>query len=493
VNINYATKLVAEFSYRDGTNSVYLKQFLEQILVDMNKSLGNFNILRLSYHDPSNVFVIVDDQQTKVADGEIQLTAQNSGYTNINDNISELPVFGKKSIAKSIELRTDISTRLGSLIAISANSDPSRQVGLSTDASSFGFVNTDFQDRFISIATDIYMDKKQQNSTKNDAIVNEAKMFDEYIKSIYKYADSYDESKISFATNYFIQKMSILKNKEIATRASAMIPVSLNISLDGISGFQMTQLFTIGDSFLPYNYTKIKEGNPFTSIGFAIVGLTHTIENNQWTTSLRTHMSYLRNNVNDYDADKTRTIYSSEKPKRSLNSVGGQDTSGNQQTNFIASGKFSDQAKSEAVTYLGSNLTDRDWSQLVAATGAEAGFPRDTSEIAWILGVILNRVRLNTYGSSVYNVLHGQNQFQAVTGTPDNNRTASPSYISGPNDADTLYKAIIAELKNVPKDYINFTSNNPAAYKNGANINVLYELEKKASQKVYGGTIFTKK
>ena len=313
VNINYLTKLVSEFSYRDGTNSVYLKQFLEQVLVDMNKSLGNFNMLRLSYHDPSNAFVIVDDQQTKVADGEIQLTAQNSGYTNAKDNISELPIFGKKSIAKSIELRTDISSKLGSMIAISANSDPSRQVSLSTDASSFGFVNTDFQDRFISIATDIYMEKKQQNSTKNSAIVNEAKMFDEYIRSIYQYADSYDESKISFATNYFIQKMSVLKNKEIATRASAMIPVSLNMSMDGISGFQMTQLFTIGNNFLPYNYTKIKEGNPFTSIGFAIVGLTHTIENNQWTTSLRTNMSYLRNSVNDYEADKTRTTYSTAK------------------------------------------------------------------------------------------------------------------------------------------------------------------------------------
>ena len=306
VNINYLTKLVSEFSYRDGTNSVYLKQFLEQVLVDMNKSLGNFNMLRLSYHDPSNAFVIVDDQQTKVADGEIQLSAQNA-------NISELPVFGKKSIARSIELRTDISSKLGSMIAISANSDPSRQVSLSTDASSFGFVNTDFQDRFISIATDIYMEKKQQNSAKNSAIVNEAKMFDEYIRSIYQYADSYDESKISFATNYFIQKMSVLKNKEIATRASAMIPVSLNMSMDGISGFQMTQLFTIGNNFLPYNYTKIKEGNPFTSIGFAIVGLTHTIENNQWTTSLRTNMSYLRNSVNDYEADKTRTTYSTAK------------------------------------------------------------------------------------------------------------------------------------------------------------------------------------
>jgi len=308
VNLNYVTKLIAEFSYRDGTNSVYLKQFLEQVLVDMNKSLGNFNMLRLSYHDPSNAFVIVDDQQTKVADGEIQLTGQNS-------NISDLPIFGKKSIAKSIEIRTDISNKLNSLIAISANSDTGRQVSLSTDASSFGFINTDFQDRFISIATDIYTDKKKKGETSNPAILNEAQKFDGYIRSIYETANRYDESLISSATNYYIQKMSTFKNKEEATRASAMIPVSLNMSLDGISGFQMTQLFTIGENFLPYNYIKKKDGNKFTTVGFAIVGLTHTIENNQWTTSLRTNMAHLRNNVNDYEANKAVTTYSDIKPK----------------------------------------------------------------------------------------------------------------------------------------------------------------------------------
>jgi len=305
INVDYVAKLVSEFSYRDGTNSVYLKQFLEQVLVDMNKSLGNFNMLRLSYHDPSNVYVIVDDQQTKVAGGETQLTAENAGS-------SELPIFGKKSIARSIELRTDISSKLGSMIAISANSNIKKQVGLSTDASSFGFINTDFKDRFIPIITDTSGAIKKGDVTS--AAISEAEKFDSYIKSIYSESGKYDASAIGFATNYFIQKMSILKNEEPATRASAMIPVSLNISLDGISGFQMTQLFTIGENFLPYNYLKIKEGNPFTSIGFAIVGLTHTIENNQWTTSLRTNMAYLRNSVNDYTG-KTKKGNQNFKPQ----------------------------------------------------------------------------------------------------------------------------------------------------------------------------------
>jgi len=123
------------------------------------------------------------------------------------------------------------------------------------------FINTDFKDRFIPIITDISGAIKKGDITS--AAIAEAEKFDSYIKSIYSEAGKYDASAIGFATNYFIQKMSILKNEEPATRASAMIPVSLNISLDGISGFQMTQLFTIGENFLPYNYLKLKDRESF--------------------------------------------------------------------------------------------------------------------------------------------------------------------------------------------------------------------------------------
>ena len=47
-----------------------------------------------------------------------------------------------------------------------------------------------------------------------------------------------------------------------------------------------------------------------------------------------------------------------------------------------------------------------------------------------------------------------------------------------------------ALLKDVPKEYINFTSNNPAAYKAGTNINYLYQLRANPNSKVIGGTIF---
>jgi hypothetical protein len=291
INVSYVADLVQDYSTKDGSNSVYLKPFIEHILMDMNKSLGDFNLFRLSYSDPGNTFVIVDDQQVPVSTGELQATAANS---------SELPIFGKNSIVKSIEMRTDIGNKVNSLLAISANSTPDRQVGLSTDASSFGFVNTDFQDRYITVTTDMNGDSKDKK-TNNEAERDSAEKFDKFVRSIYQYYNTFSNSAINSSTNYLMQKMSIIKNREPGSRSSAIVPVSLNISMDGLSGFQMTQLFTINDKFLPYNYLKLRDGNASTNIGFAIVGLTNTIENNQWTTSIRTNMAYLKDSPKDFE------------------------------------------------------------------------------------------------------------------------------------------------------------------------------------------------
>jgi hypothetical protein len=74
--------------------------------------------------------------------------------------------------------------------------------------------------------------------------------------------------------------------------------VSVNFTTDGISGLGMGQAFTIPDQLLPYTYTTRKiPGAPqdyINNVGFVMVGLTHTIENNQWNTAVRANMIYLK-------------------------------------------------------------------------------------------------------------------------------------------------------------------------------------------------------
>lgn len=287
ISIDYAIELVRDYSLKDGTNSIYLKTFLEQIILDVNKYLGNFSLLRLAYNDAGNTFHIVDDQVTPTLSGEDMLQP---------DNISEIPLVGKFSIAKSLEIKTDISSKLSNMIAISANADVPGKSTLSSNGDNFGFINTSYRDRFIPIRGDVTGSNKENQDTVKAAAIQ----FNQTISDFYSKINPSD-SNVSQATNYYIEKMSKIKNNEYPTRASAMIPVSVNFTTDGISGFTMGQSFTISDQLLPYTYNNriVQNQKGLTKdhvnkVGFVVVGLTNTIENNQWTTAVRANMIFLK-------------------------------------------------------------------------------------------------------------------------------------------------------------------------------------------------------
>jgi hypothetical protein len=66
----------------------------------------------------------------------------------------------------------------------------------------------------------------------------------------------------------------------------AIIPFELEIELDGIGGFVIGQLFTVDTSILPRDYSQ-------KHVGFIITGISHTLQNNDWVTRLRTQICLL--------------------------------------------------------------------------------------------------------------------------------------------------------------------------------------------------------
>jgi len=292
LNIDYLVQLVQQYGHKDGSNTVYLKTFIEQVLTDVNKSLGNFNAFRLSYNDQANTYQIVDDQIIPTLGNEEQLMPLPTD----KDNTTELPLLGKYSIAKTLEIKSEISSKLSNMLAISANSTIPNKATLSTNGDSFGFINTNFIDRYITDRLEIT--GSNQDKKNNDAIKTSAAQFNSTISDFYSKINP-SQTTVGHATNYYIEKMTTLKNDEYATRASFMIPVSVNLTTDGISGFNMGQAFTIPDKLLPYTYSSRKtEGfskDRTRNVGFVAVGLTHKIENNQWDTSIRANMIFLKN------------------------------------------------------------------------------------------------------------------------------------------------------------------------------------------------------
>ncbi len=481
LNIDYLVQIVQQYSQKSGTNDIYLKPFLEQIIEDVNKSLGNLNVFRLSYNDQANTFQIVDDQVIPPLSDENEVTPR--------DNTSELPLVGKNSIAKSLEIKSEISSKLSNMIAISANSTIPNKATLSTNGDTIGFINTNYVDRYVPDRLEV-TGSDSGDKKNNDTLKAAAAQFNGAISDFYSKINP-SQTSVGQATNYYIEKISTVKNDEYPTRSSPMIPVSVNFTTDGISGMSMGHAFTISETLLPYTYsTRKTEGFSearVNNIGFVVIGLTHTIDSNQWNTTVKANMIFLKDKT-EFKGDiikveARRGTFGTNANNDSFTSIS------TLQTNYVAEGK---EAKIAAETYLGSSISDTEWSQLVSATFAEAS--ANQTERAWVMAVILNRTRTKFLNANtITDTLTKRSQFQAVTGTKADGHKPSDGYIKGPdlNSANSIYGAAVNILSTIPKNYVYFTSNNPAAYGPGTNIGFLDSLKKKDGSKIIGQTVFS--
>lgn len=304
ISCDYLLRIVKNFSTSNGSGDVYVREFIEQILSDINKSIGDINVFRLAYDDGANAAHVVDDQMTPNLEGRYPVANED-----LKDvlNRSRLPLFGKGSIARNIEIRTEVSSKLSNMVAISANASIDDQSNLSKSAESFGFYNNSYRDRYVPSRTEF----TSSLVLPTDTMIRSSIQFNEAIKTFYGDAKP-AEGSVGHATNYYIQRMSKIKSSEKGTRAAAMIPVSLNFSIDGMSGFGMGQSFTIDPEYLPYTYNlsltdPYGEPDVTRTVAFIMTGLDHTIEGNQWISSVRSNMIYSKD-AKDFIADKIKSL-----------------------------------------------------------------------------------------------------------------------------------------------------------------------------------------
>jgi hypothetical protein len=126
-------------------------------------------------------------------------------------------------------------------------------------------------------------------------------------------------------------------------------------------------------------------------------------------------------------------------------------------------------AKLSAEKYLGRQMDDKEWKELVNATHAEAG-QKNQTEVAMVMATMLNRAREKN--KSVSDILREKSQFQSVTGTSANGNAPSQNFVQGPGEkrAEQIYGAATKILQQVDKNQKNFTAASAGAYGAGTNI-----------------------
>ena len=337
LNTQYLLDLCSQMAQNDPEQAVNLKPFLDQILVDVNKSLGGVNSFRVSYIDDSNVIQIVDDQwvptptsfvnspqaiagsvknpisQATVLDAVVQAANQKnnveiSGLLPLAGSIAGIPsanapgqvlTVGSKSLTREFRFNTTISSKLASKIAISAQAETGS--ANSKDHSPYSHLNVFYEDRYSRVKDDSSKvttvagkQNKKLNPANKSSDEQAADLFNAHVSSLYSYFTKYAPANIQAAKNYYLDKMAKIKAGNPLTSASPYVSLELEMTVDGISGIIMLNAFTIPNSRLPYTY---QGPNNTTKIAFIVTGLTHTISGNEWLTKIKGQMIKLKNPV----------------------------------------------------------------------------------------------------------------------------------------------------------------------------------------------------
>lgn len=317
LNVDFLISTLNSRTTSSPDHTVDLKGFLDDIITAVNKSTGNLNSFRAAYRDDSNTVIIKDDQFVPPMEGESWsmtnkasngIKGENYGVPNgLNvPKYGQLPVFGKYSIVRNMSFETNMSTNISKVIAISGQS--STNSVNSTDHSSFSWLNTNFKDAYKPIISDSSNTNPKENNNKTtdqekkaqeNAANEAATKFNQHVISIYKGEIALSKDMVSAATNYYINGIAQVKSRNQITLAAPFIPANINLTIDGIGGIIMGNAFTIPEDRLPLSLRGQGGTERNTKVGFVVVGLTHSLDNNQWLTKIRGQMIKLRDST-DY-------------------------------------------------------------------------------------------------------------------------------------------------------------------------------------------------
>ena len=258
INIDQITTTITDNLDSEGNLSTF--DFFSSLLTKINDALAGLIALEPYYNGEDNTLYIIDRSNP----GPIVKT---SPPTKINVGLVR-PGIG--NFVKDVSITSEITPNLSTQIAIGAQAN-NEDVGVESVA--FSRWNKGLTDR---IVTNKVTPVTKEDDTTFIGLLNDAA---NYIK-LYSTGD-WGDNLVNLSTSakdYLKIQYTRYLNQNPNTPPKSFIPISLNLTLDGISGPEIFQKYTITDEFLPKNYRD--------NVDFIVKGLTHDVDSNGWTTKI---------------------------------------------------------------------------------------------------------------------------------------------------------------------------------------------------------------
>lgn len=254
-------------------NVISIRDLLQDILRDVQNSIGNLNTFDIQVDDRNSIGRIIDINSTQ-------------NPSSVKDPLFELQIHNLNSCVRTYDFQSKIFPEMGSIIAISAQ-DPNGIGTLGYDNATLVAWNDGISDRLIP----------KRLTNPNDLLSEENRATTyllPFLTQMFKYFNvvagntngddiNLAYGGLNFAFRDFLAHLDRTNGGNNVYKT--IIPTELNITLDGIGGIIIGNLFKINEDIVPKGY----KGVLGRKLAYIVTSLGHNISNNDWTTDLKAY------------------------------------------------------------------------------------------------------------------------------------------------------------------------------------------------------------
>jgi hypothetical protein len=274
VNHNHINQLVS--SHLDEKGNFNLFSFLQTLCTDINKALGGINTLEPTINEDEQVITIIDQSYSPTKQAGDKYGLELYGYN---------PKFKSSNFVRNISLKTEITPEFATMATIGSTAGGYVK---GTENTMFSKWNEGIIDRY----------KKEFTSGTQTPEQMKEDVRKTYLEDFWKQRssafglkvsdgnvtldDNIIEKNITNVTEFYklVYAKMQKENPQYSSPSNGFIPISLGVTMDGISGFKIYNSLNVSTKFLPANYGE--------NLHFIVKSVNHKLSNNDWETTLET-------------------------------------------------------------------------------------------------------------------------------------------------------------------------------------------------------------
>jgi hypothetical protein len=240
------------------------------------------NSCNVAIGNVANFNIFIDNSVARIVD--VNFTGNRTA------NVFPIELQNLSSVVRKYKIESQIFPELSSIIAIGAQVQGG---ALANDVNTLIDYNKGLTDRIVT-------EKVSPNSTSltaQDKLRNTQESFAEFLVGLFGFTAfnpgakiPYDPEKSARLANTLRDLINLFQTYErgdISNRA--ILPTKLSIEMDGIGGIIIGNIFKISNDVIPQGY----KGTIGTNLAYVVLGIGHSIQNNDWVTKIDTQFIIL--------------------------------------------------------------------------------------------------------------------------------------------------------------------------------------------------------